>query len=89
MPYRDEEELDSVTLHNQALIQMEDEPTNGFEKLNYLLTVPDCPPETLSNLLLLYLKFGYNDFAADLLAENRYMAEITMGSVHIPSYLMS
>ena len=81
MPPRSEDELDSVTLHNQALIQMDDDPTMGFEKLNFLLSTETCPTETLSNLLLLYLKYGYNDFAADLLAENRYVAEMTMGAV--------
>ena len=37
MPPRNEEELDPVTLHNQALMNVEKEPTNSFKKLNFLL----------------------------------------------------
>ena len=57
MPPRSEEELDPVTLHNQALMNMEDRPTEGFEKIQYLLQQPTCPKEAFSNLLLLYIKF--------------------------------
>jgi tetratricopeptide repeat protein 30 len=70
MPPRMEEELDPVTLHNQALMQMEEDPTAGFRKLNFLLSNPPFPPETFGNLLLLYCKYGYYDLAADILAEN-------------------
>merc|ERR1712232_1548727 len=74
MPPRDESELDAVTLHNQALTQMDDQPTEGFRKLNFLLHQHPSPPETFANLLLLYCKYGYYDLAADVLAEN---AELT------------
>jgi len=37
MPPRAEEEVDPVTLHNQALMQMEDDPNAGFKKLTHLL----------------------------------------------------
>jgi tetratricopeptide repeat protein 30 len=70
MPPRSEEELDPVTLHNQALINMEDDPTVGFRKLNFLLQNPPFPPETFANLLILYCKYNYFDLAADILAEN-------------------
>ena len=73
MPPRLEEELDPVTLHNQALMQMEDDPTAGFRKLNYLLSNPPFPPETFGNLLLLHCKYGYYDLAADILAENSHL----------------
>ena len=56
MPPRSEEELDAVTLHNQALMNMEDNATNGFEKLQFLLQQNPFPPETFGNLLLLYIK---------------------------------
>lgn len=36
MPPRSEEELDPVTLHNHALMSMESEPSEGFEKLQVL-----------------------------------------------------
>lgn len=70
MPPRGEEELDAVTLHNQALMNMESEPTKGFEKLQFLLQQNPFPPETFGNLLVLYVKFEYYDLAADVLAEN-------------------
>lgn len=38
------QELDPVTLHNQALMNMEDNPTQGFEKLQFLLQQNPCPP---------------------------------------------
>jgi len=70
MPPRDESELDAVTLHNQALMEMDEKPTEGFRKLNFLLHQHPSPPETFVNLLLLYCKYGYYDLAADILAEN-------------------
>lgn len=57
MPPRAEEELDAVTLHNQALMNMEQHPTQGFEKLQFLLQQNPFPPETFGNLLLLYVKY--------------------------------
>ncbi|GFQ88292.1 tetratricopeptide repeat protein 30A, partial [Trichonephila clavata] len=56
MPPRGEEELDPVTLHNQALMNMETHPTEGFEKLQFLIQQNPFPPETFGNLLLLYCK---------------------------------
>ena len=72
MPPRTEEELDPVTLHNVALMNMESDPTDGFHKLNFLLQSPVSPPETFGNLLLLYCKpeHGFYDLAADVMAEN-------------------
>lgn len=73
MPPRSEEELDPVTLHNQALMNMDENPSQGFEKLQFLLQQVPCPPETFANLLLLYVKFEYFDLAADVLAENAHL----------------
>ncbi|NXY92318.1 T30A1 protein, partial [Alcedo cyanopectus] len=73
MPPRAEEELDPVTLHNQALMNMDSQPTEGFEKLQFLLLQNPCPPETFGNLLLLYCKHQYYDLAADVLAENAHL----------------
>ncbi|XP_056017937.1 tetratricopeptide repeat protein 30A-like isoform X1 [Ostrea edulis] len=73
MPPRAEEELDAVTLHNQALMNMEQHPTQGFEKLQFLLQQNPFPPETFGNLLLLYVKYEYYDLAADVLAENSHL----------------
>ena len=70
MPPRNEEELDPVTLHNQALMNIESDPQTGFKKLNFLLNNPPFPPETFPNLILLYCKYQHYDLAADVLAEN-------------------
>ncbi|XP_039631100.1 tetratricopeptide repeat protein 30A isoform X1 [Polypterus senegalus] len=73
MPPRSEEELDPVTLHNQALMNMDSKPTEGFGKLQFLLQRNPFPPETFGNLLLLYCKYEYFDLAADVLAENAHL----------------
>ncbi|CAM9439615.1 unnamed protein product [Laminaria digitata] len=73
MPPRREQELDPVTLHNQALLHMEEDPTAGFRKLNFLLSNPPFPPETFGNLLLLHCNYGYHELAADILAENSHL----------------
>ena len=73
MPPREEQELDVVSLHNQALIGMEEDPNDGFHKLNFLLGNPPFPPETFGNLLLLHCKYGYFELAADILAENAHL----------------
>uniref|UniRef100_A0A4W3IEK7 Tetratricopeptide repeat protein 30 n=1 Tax=Callorhinchus milii TaxID=7868 RepID=A0A4W3IEK7_CALMI len=67
------QELDPVTLHNQALMNMDSKPTEGFEKLQFLLQQNPFPPETFGNLLLLYCKYEYFDLAADVLAENAHL----------------
>lgn len=83
MPPRDESELDAVTLHNQALMEMDDKPTEGFRKLNFLLHQHPSPPETFVNLLLLYCKYSYYDLAADILAEN---SDLTYKSMNPQDY---
>jgi len=55
------------------LMHMEEDPTTGFKKMNFLLSQPPFPPETFSNLLLLYCKYQYFDLAADILAENSHL----------------
>jgi hypothetical protein len=57
MPPRIDEELDPVTLHNQALLRMDSKPTEGFEKLQFLLQQEEFPPDTFANLLLLLIKY--------------------------------
>lgn len=73
MPPRSEAELDPVTLHNQALINVEQDTANSFRKLNFLLQNPPFPKPTFANLLLLYCKFQYYDVAADVLAQNAHL----------------
>ena len=51
-------------------MNIEQDPTSGFKKLNFLLSNPPFPPETFPNLILLYCKYQHYDLAADVLAEN-------------------
>lgn len=81
MPPRSEEELDHVTLHNQALMHMDNDPASGFQKLQFLLQQDTFPKETFANLLLLYIKYDYFDLAADVLAENT-----ELGYKHLSQY---
>jgi tetratricopeptide repeat protein 30 len=81
MPPRLEHELDQVTLHNQALMNMETDPTGGFEKLDFLLQQQPFPQETFGNLLLLYVKYDFIDSAADLLAEYGHLASSALSPV--------
>ncbi|KAL1114906.1 hypothetical protein AAG570_007730, partial [Ranatra chinensis] len=69
MPPRREEDIDPVTLHNQAILNMDEEPALGFEKLEFLLRSSRCPHETLHNILISYCKYEYYNLAADCLAE--------------------
>lgn len=71
MPQRKETDLDPITLMNQALINFEENPNLGFEKLNFLLKNPPFPPETFLNLLLMYIKHDHIDLASDELEENQ------------------
>ncbi|CAD5212330.1 unnamed protein product [Bursaphelenchus xylophilus] len=73
MPPRSEEELDPVTLHNQALMSVDSNFADSFARLQYLLTQNPFPPETFANLLLLYCRYEYYDLAADVLAENAHL----------------
>ena len=72
MPYRSEQDLDAVTLHNQAIILDVGEDAT-FRKLQFLLSNPPFPPETFANILLLYIRHGYEDLASDLLADNNQL----------------
>jgi len=45
-------------------MNMDTKPTEGFEKLQFLLQQNPFPPETFGNLLLLYCKYEYYDLAA-------------------------
>ena len=74
MPQRKEEELDPVSLHNNALFNVGQDVNASFEKMTFLLSNPPFPPVTFKNILTLYCKYGYKDVAADILAENSELA---------------
>ena len=86
MPARLEHEQDQVTLHNQGLININQDPSAGFEKLEFLLQQEPQPQETFENLLLLYVKYDFLDTAADLLAENAHLTA-TLLSPHVYDFL--
>jgi tetratricopeptide repeat protein 30 len=81
LPMRSEEDLDMITLHNTALVTMDENPSDAFRKLNFLLTQEPPLQETFKNLLLGYCKYEYYSTASDLLAENSALASKTIGSV--------
>ncbi|XP_056262798.1 tetratricopeptide repeat protein 30A [Pseudoliparis swirei] len=83
MPPRSEEELDPVTLHNQALVNMHSRPSEGFKKLSFLLQQPSFPPVTFGNLLLLYCRHEYFDLAADVLAEKAHLTYKFLSPVRV------
>lgn len=74
MPPRSEIELDQITLHNLAIMNMEEEPSAGFEKLQYLIQQNTFPFETFANLCFLYIKHSFFSLVADVLAENSQLA---------------
>jgi len=73
MPPRNEDELDPVTLHNTALMNIETDASTSFKKMDFLLNNPPFPQETFPNLILLYCKYNHYDLAADILAENAHL----------------
>lgn len=73
MPPRSEEQLDPVSLHNDALMNMEADFNAGCRKLNFLLDNPPHPPQAFGNLLLLYCREHCYDLAADVLAEHAHL----------------
>jgi tetratricopeptide repeat protein 30 len=75
MPPRREEDLDATTLHNQALIFLDEDATTSFRKLNFLLSNPPFPPEAFRNLLILQCQYGLFDLAAQTLSDNVHLTE--------------
>ena len=70
MPPRSESELDPTSLHNIAIMNMEEEPNSGFEKLQFLIQQNTFPTETFANLCILYVKYGFYSQVADVLGDN-------------------
>ena len=73
MPPRSEHEIDSITLHNLGIMNMDENPSGGFEKLQFLIQRERFPQETFANLCLLYIKYEYYDLVADVLAQNAHL----------------
>ena len=81
MPPRDESELDPVTLHNVALLNIDEDTNECFQKLNFLIQQPAFPPVTFGNLLTLYIKHGFTNLAADVMAENALLRDTCLEPV--------
>ncbi|KAK2964794.1 putative Tetratricopeptide repeat protein 30B [Blattamonas nauphoetae] len=80
MPEREEHDLDSVTLHNTAVMSVEQDPDDAIEKLYFLLASPPFPKETVTNLLLLLCKTMRYDEAGEVLkAERIGQGQLTSG----------
>jgi tetratricopeptide repeat protein 30 len=73
MPPRAEAELDPTSLHNIGIMNMDEEPSKGFEKLQFLIQQNTFPSETFANLCLLYVKYSFYSLVADVLAENAHL----------------
>jgi len=70
MPPRNEEELDPVTLHNQALMNIEEDATNGFKKIELFaeqstISTRDFPKSHFVVLQILTLRFGGRCFSRE------------------------
>ncbi|OAF66508.1 TPR repeat protein 30 [Intoshia linei] len=75
MPARAEHDLDAITLHNQSLLQMENNPQDGFKKLQFLIVQNSFPAEAFPNLLTLYIKYEQYELAADMIGENSHQLQ--------------
>ena len=81
MPPRGESELDPISLHNIGIMNMDEEPSSGFEKLQFLIQQSTFPNEAFANLCLLYIKYSFYSLAADVLAENAHITYKFLTSV--------
>jgi tetratricopeptide (TPR) repeat protein len=69
------ENLDAVTIHNDAIINIAEDPSIGIQKLEFLLSKQPFPPETLSNLLTLYTSHGQDHLSAEAFETNKCLAK--------------
>ncbi|KAL7528623.1 hypothetical protein ACHAXR_005709 [Thalassiosira sp. AJA248-18] len=68
------ENLDTVTIHNDVVANIDGDPSIGMQKLEFLLA-QSFPPETLSNLLTLYTSHSQDDLAAETFERNKHLAK--------------
>ena len=69
------ENLDTVTIHNDAILHFDDDPIIVLQKLEFLLSNESFPPETLSNLLSLYIRQGHDNLSADTFENHKTAAK--------------
>ncbi|KAL7548033.1 hypothetical protein ACHAWF_011319 [Thalassiosira exigua] len=71
---RFKENLDTVTIHNDVLVNIEDDPILGMQRLEFVLN-QSFPKEALSNLLTLYTIHGQDELAAETFEKNKHLAK--------------
>ena len=67
--------LDAITIHNDVIINSEDDPNIAIQKLEFLLSEEISPTETLHNLLTLYASHGQEHLAAETFQANKDLAK--------------
>ncbi|KAH3764972.1 tetratricopeptide repeat protein 30A [Pelomyxa schiedti] len=67
MPPRNEDEEDPITLHNKALIHMDENPRENFLKMEHVVNLLPSMPDVFGNLLLLNCQYGRYSDAQELL----------------------
>jgi len=72
---QDNENLDTLTIHNDAIINIEEDPSIGIQKLEFLLSNQCMIPETLSNLLTFYISHGQDNLAGETFERNKHLAQ--------------
>eukprot|EP00826_Nyctotherus_ovalis_P012245 TRINITY_DN13219_c0_g3_i7.p1 TRINITY_DN13219_c0_g3~~TRINITY_DN13219_c0_g3_i7.p1 ORF type:complete len:565 (-),score=208.82 TRINITY_DN13219_c0_g3_i7:62-1756(-) len=65
---------DPTTYHNEAIVGVNDNCAESISKLNELLNDSEAPPETFQNLIHLYCKYRFFDFASDMLKTKPQLA---------------
>jgi tetratricopeptide repeat protein 30 len=67
--------IDTVTIHNDAIVNIEEDPSIGIHKLELLLSNHPYPRETLGNLLTMYTRHGQDHLAAEVFEANNSLAQ--------------
>jgi len=70
-----DDNLDSVTIHNDVIVNSQTDPLIAMQKLDFLLSSEQFPPETLSNLLVLYMSHGQDNLAVDCMSTHKHIAK--------------
>ena len=71
---RFKESLDAVTIHNDAIVNIEEDPSIGIQHLELLFSTYPFPQETFSNLLTMYTRHGQDHLAAEVFQANKSLA---------------
>ena len=76
IPRRLETQVDSISLHNMAILQSQANPSDACDKLTHILSQPNIEvDEAFKNLVLLHIQQGNIASAADLLAQHEKLSK--------------